>query len=918
MSKDNQDGGSIADQGFVAFHASMPEKPDTTVRFFDRADYYTVHGNDAIFAAKEIFRSMGVVKYWGAAKLPSVNLSKMNFESMVRDLLLVRHYRVEMYRCKPKTQTWLLIGKASPGNLEQFDELLFSGNNDMSSSAGVVAVKFSQVDNQRLVGVAYADAALRQLGVSEFVDNDQLSNLESLLVQIGPKECILPAGDTSAEVVATRRIMERSKVLISDRKKAEFNTKDIVQDLNRLLKLASSSGAASLPEVELHHAMSAAAALIKYLDLLRDESNFGQYQLKSFSLDQYMKLDVAAVRALNLVPSATERGNGSLLGLLNKCRTPQGQRLLAQWIKQPLLDLNKITERHNVVEVMVDNTELRQSLVDEHLKKIPDFCRLAKRLQRKKASLQDLVRVFQALRRLPALIELLETTAQGITHAALLDELYTSQLKTLDSECSNFIDLVEHTIDMDQIANHEFLIRPSFDENLQVCRGQMDEILEKMPSYLNKAARSLGLESGKTIKLESTSQLGHFFRVTRKDEKSLRNARGFITIDTNKNGVRFTSPDLKSANTELQQLQDTYNSLQSTLAAEVLKVAAGYAEPLQKLNDVIAHLDVLTSFAYVSANAPVPYVRPNMLSKGEGGISLEASRHPCVEVQDNVAFIANDVEFNRDNKMFHIITGPNMGGKSTYIRQTGVIVLMAQLGCFVPCASADISIVDSILVRVGASDSQLKGVSTFMAEMLETAAILRLATSNSLIIIDELGRGTSTYDGFGLAWAISEHIATKTKAFCMFATHFHELTELGESVPAVYNQHVTALTTNDTLTLLYKVKPGVCDQSFGIHVAELAHFPASVVEFARHKAVELEGHRSGKFVCSAGGDGDEPTAKRRKVVEEEGEKIMSDFLAAVEALSRKELPTADFSSKLEELRSGVLSQNNEYVAAVLS
>jgi len=771
------------------------------------------------------------------------------FRQFLREALFKLGKRLEIWSSTGGRMNWKIVKQASPGNLQDVEDEL---GGQFEAAPMILAVKIStKTTEARSVGVCFADASVRELGVSEFLDNDLYSNFESLLIQLGVKECLIQIdkgeNNKDPELAKLRQIISNCGVAISERPAGEFGTKDIEQDLARLLKDERST--AILPQTDLKLAMGSAAALIKYLGVLHDSSNFGQYQLYQHDLAQFMKLDAAALKALNLMPSVKDGSKTmSLYGLLNHCKTPVGSRLLAQWLKQPLMDKDEIEKRQQLVEAFVNDTELRQTMQEEHLRSVPDLYRLAKRFQRNKANLEDVVRAYQVIIRLPGFLGTLEGVIDE-TYRDPLDMAYTAKLRELSDSLVKLQEMVETTVDLDALDNHEFIIKPEFDEGLRIIRKKLDRLRLDMNKEFSNAADDLGQEQEKKIFLENHKVHGWCMRLTRTEAGCIRNKSKYQECSTQKNGVYFTTKTLQAIRREFDQLSQNYNRTQNGLVNEVVGVAASYCPVIERLAGVLAHLDVIVSFAHCAVHAPISYVRPKVHPRGEGRTVLTEARHPCMEVQDDVQFITNDVELARDTSSFLIITGPNMGGKSTYIRQIGVIALMAQIGCFVPCSEAELTIFDSILARVGASDSQLKGVSTFMAEMLETANILKSATAESLIIIDELGRGTSTYDGFGLAWAISEHIVKEIGCFALFATHFHELTALADQHSQVRNLHVTAHISGTgkaaedekrEVTLLYKVDPGICDQSFGIHVAELVRFPDKVVRMAKRKADELE------------------------------------------------------------------------------
>lgn len=853
----------------------MPARVPGTIRIFDRHDFYSTHGDDALYVADTVFKTHSVLKFLGRrtndSGLASCTLTPSACKAFLRDALTSKQLRVEVWKPAEGVRrgtNWELARQASPGNLQEVEDLLFL-DTDMVASPIVLALRAKVQDGQCVVGVAYADATNREMGVAEYADNDLFTNTESLLIQLGVKECIMPSDEqnTDYDLKRLRAVVERCGCVVSDVKRATFSPRTIEQDIPRLLK-------GTAPQLDFKIALSSAAALLEYLGLLADEGNFGQYVLHTHDLSEYLRLDHAALRALSLFPDANTGGqNTSIFGLMNRCKTAQGVRMLSQWLKQPLVNAHSICNRQTLVQIFIDDLEGRQRIQDL-LRYMPDMLRISKRFQRGVATLEDVVRCYQAVARIPELIDILrDVHAGGETERVLFESSFTAPFCELQTHLGKLVEMVEMTIDLDELAYHNYVIKPDFDDELSQVKQQIDAVRDQLDEQHAIAGRDLGIDTEKKLHLENHSSYGYCFRVTRMDGGVLKNRKGYVDLGTVKGGIYFTTATLRDLNDEFRTLSDRYSRTQSRLVRDVIDIAASYTSPLEQLNVVLAKLDVLISFAQVAANAPVPYTRPAIAERG-APLVLKNARHPCLEVQEDVHFIPNDVSLVAGESEFLVVTGPNMGGKSTYLRQIGIAVLLAQIGSFVPAdEGASVPLCDCILARVGAGDSQLMGVSTFMAEMLETATILRTASRDSLILIDELGRGTSTYDGFGLAWAISEYIVTHIHSKCVFATHFHELTNLAKEQSGVQNLHVVAHVAprgensrfDRDITLLYKVEPGTSEQSYGIQIAELADFPDSVIRLAKRKAEELE-------------DAQEPAVVASEQDEEAGMALVEEFL----------------------------------------
>ncbi len=569
----------------------------------------------------------------------------------------------------------------------------------------------------------------------------------------------------------------------------------------------------------------AAGALLQYLTETQKSGLENLTSLTAYSIAKYMILDSSSRRNLELCETLREKNKkGSLLWVLDKTKTAMGARLLRRFIEQPLLEKNEIIRRLDAVGELKDNAITREEL-REYLNPVYDLERLISRISYQTANPRDLVAFRQSLEMLPHIKYLMTG----------LDAPLLAELREQIDELSDLCDLISRAI-VDEppvVIREGGMIREGYNEEVDRLRSAKSDGKKWLADLEAKEKEKTGI---KNLKIKYNKVFGYYLEVTNSYKDMVPDY--YMRKQTLTNAERYITPELKELEDMILGAEDRLYTLEYDLFVDVRDRIAKEVLRIQETAKAIAGIDVFASLALVAERSN--YVKPVINEKGV--IEIRNGRHPVVEkMMANDMFIANDTYLDNAKKRISIITGPNMAGKSTYMRQTALIVLMAQIGSFVPADSAKIGLVDRIFTRVGASDDLASGQSTFMVEMTEVANILRNATKNSLLILDEIGRGTSTFDGLSIAWAVVEHISNPRLlgAKTLFATHYHELTELEGKLSGVNNYCIAVKEKGDDIVFLRKIVKGGADKSYGIQVAKLAGVPDSVIDRAKELVEEL-------------------------------------------------------------------------------
>lgn len=657
-------------------------------------------------------------------------------------------------------------------------------------------------------GIALMNISSGRFVLSE-VDNTQ--SLLDEIERIKPAEILIEDSLTSAHQLISHPALQKCPSW-------EFDTQNAIKTLTEHFNTRDLS---AFDCMDVPAAIAAAGCLIQYAKETQQSSLPHIQTLKVEHLSDSVILDAASRRNLEIDTNLTGGKSNTLLSVLDTTSTAMGGRLLSRWLNRPLRSHQVLIARQQITAALIENYHF-EALMDL-FKQFGDLERILARLGLRSTRPRDLAVLRDSLSLLPDLQE-------------QLAKLKTSPLESLAKTIGEFPEqaqLLQLAIEENPpvVIREGGVIAPGYDEELDELRNLSSNAGQFLIDLETKEKQRTGIS---TLKVGYNRVHGYYIEVS-KGQASIEFPAEYIRRQTLKNAERFITPELKEFEDKVLSAKGKSLAREKQLYEELLETLAGPLNLLQQSAQAIAELDVLLSFAERAVN--LDYCCPTL--SDTTGISIDGGRHPVVEQVSSDSFVGNGVELNDESRML-IITGPNMGGKSTYMRQTALIVLLSLCGSYVPAKSAKLGPIDRIFTRIGSSDDLAGGRSTFMVEMTETANILHNATADSLVLMDEIGRGTSTFDGLSLAWAAAIFIAQEIRAYTLFATHYFELTSLPETYSSIRNVHLDAIEHGNGIVFLHAVKPGPANQSYGLQVAQLAGIPSSVITSARQKLVQLE------------------------------------------------------------------------------
>jgi DNA mismatch repair protein MutS len=823
--------------------------PDS-VLFFRLGDFYETFDADAELVARELDLVLTSRPVGKGQRVPLAGVPHHAADTYIARLI-ERGYRVAVAEqlADPATVTGIVprdvIRVVTPGTVVE-PELLDE------KCANYLAAWIS--DGQQ-VGIAYTDITTGEFGAAQM---EATGAGEQELLRIMPRECLVQAPDDKGRAVTIRPQTNSTPIHFTPIPAWRFETSHAKQALLDHFQVTTLAGF-GLDKKPL--AIRAAGAIIQYLQETQAGALAQLTSLRSYSTGEFMALDPATRRNLELTDTLRGKDNRlSLLGVLDQTRTAMGARLLRAWLSQPLLDRSALDDRLNRVQAFFDDAPLRTK-TRELLKPMPDLERAVSRTIGGHAAPRDLVAIRSALAIIPNLVKGLESLPGW-----LLDP------------SSDILDLLRRAIADEPPASAPGIIRSGYSAELDGILNASRNAKEWVANLERTERERTGIKS---LKVGYNKVFGYYIEITHANSQAAPD--NYIRKQTLTNAERYITPELKEYETLILNADERLIEVEQRLFKEMCAQIASRAKALLNTARTIAQIDAVSSLAEVAALNK--YVRPELVD--ENTLYVVGGRHPVVEqALTEARFVPNDVTFDDEARIL-IITGPNMSGKSTFLRQAALIVLMAQIGSFVPADRARIGLVDRIFTRIGAQDDIATGQSTFMVEMVETANILHHATSRSLIVLDEIGRGTSTYDGLSIAWAVVEYIHNhpRLKAKTLFATHYHELIQLADHLPHVRNYNVAVAEEGDRVVFLHHIVPGGADRSYGIHVAQLAGLPRPVIRRAEELLGELEQgqyahepHQAAPLQLSLFG--------AKNPVLDELEKLDVDALSPLEALNK--------------------------------